>query len=179
MADRITLITGPMAAGKTTIARGLAERFDRGVHLEGDVYRRWIVTGRAEMAPEASEEALRQLRLRYRLAADAARTYARAGFQVFVEDVVGGPLLEEVVNLLGIGPSRVVVLLPSRDAILDRERGRTDKGYGTWSVQALYDLFETATPRIGSWLDTSALSADASVEAVLAALPRGGPAHGG
>src|SRR6185437_7246792 len=32
----VYLVTGPMAAGKTTVARLLAGRFARGVHLEGD-----------------------------------------------------------------------------------------------------------------------------------------------
>lgn len=63
----IYLITGPMAVGKSTVARLLASRFERGVHLEGDVFRRSIVSGRAEMTPDPSPEALDQLRLRYRL----------------------------------------------------------------------------------------------------------------
>ncbi|WP_249019480.1 zeta toxin family protein [Conexibacter sp. S30A1] len=41
----IYLITGPMAAGKSTVARLLAARFERGVHLEGDVFRRSIGAG--------------------------------------------------------------------------------------------------------------------------------------
>jgi adenylate kinase family enzyme len=70
----VYLITGPMAAGKTTVARLLAEQFERGVHLEGDVFRRSIVSGREEMTPEQAPAALEQLRLRYRLAAAAADT---------------------------------------------------------------------------------------------------------
>jgi uridine kinase len=65
----VYLITGPMAAGKTTVARLLTARFERGVHLEGDFFRRSIVTGRAEMTSDPSPEALEQLRLRYRLGA--------------------------------------------------------------------------------------------------------------
>ena len=87
----IYLITGPMAAGKSTVARLLASRFERGgVHLEGDVFRRSIVSGRAEMTPDPSPEALDQLRLRYRLAAAAADTFFEAGFTVALEDVVRG-----------------------------------------------------------------------------------------
>ena len=41
-----------MAAGKSTVARLLASRFERGVHLEGDFFRRSVVSGRAEMTPE-------------------------------------------------------------------------------------------------------------------------------
>jgi cytidylate kinase len=54
----IYLITGPMAAGKSTVARLLAERFERGVHLQGDFFRSSIVSGRVEMTPELSADAL-------------------------------------------------------------------------------------------------------------------------
>ena len=47
---RVILITGIMAAGKSTVAQHLAERLPRSVHLRGDVFRRMIVGGRAEMA---------------------------------------------------------------------------------------------------------------------------------
>jgi adenylylsulfate kinase-like enzyme len=77
-APGVYLITGPMAAGKTTVAGLLARRFERGVHLEGDVFRRSIVTGREEMTQDPSEQALEQPRLRYRLAASAADAYVDA-----------------------------------------------------------------------------------------------------
>lgn len=46
-----------MAAGKSTVARLLASRFERGVYLEGDAFRRSILTGREEMTPDPSPEA--------------------------------------------------------------------------------------------------------------------------
>lgn len=159
MAEPI-LITGPQAAGKSTVARQLAESFERGVHVEGDVFRRFIASGRVEMTPDAPDEAFAQLRLRYRLAAMVAREYAEAGFDVVVEDVVAGPMLEEVVELLAIRPDSVFVLMPSRQAITVREAGRSAKGYGRWSIDQLYDLFQSGTPRIGHWLDTSDLTPD-------------------
>jgi adenylate kinase family enzyme len=78
----VFVLTGPSGAGKSTVGRVLAERFPRGVHLEGDVFRRSIVSGRREMTPAAPDEALEQLRLRYRLAANAADAYFEAGFAV-------------------------------------------------------------------------------------------------
>ena len=54
--DRVYLITGVMASGKSTVAQRLAERLPRAVHLRGDVFRRMIVSGREEMRPDAPEE---------------------------------------------------------------------------------------------------------------------------
>ena len=53
LANRIYLITGVMASGKSTVAQLLAERLPRAVHLRGDVFRRMIVSGREEMCQDA------------------------------------------------------------------------------------------------------------------------------
>lgn len=40
----VVLITGVMAAGKSTVAQLLAESLPRAVHVRGDVFRRMIVS---------------------------------------------------------------------------------------------------------------------------------------
>jgi GrpB-like predicted nucleotidyltransferase (UPF0157 family) len=164
----VYLITGPMAAGKTTVARLLAARFAQGVHLEGDYFRRSIVRGREEMTPEPSPAALEQLRLRYRLAASAADTYVAAGFSVALEDVVAGPLLGDYRTMIRSRPCHVIVLLPSVEAVTARERGRQHKGYVDWTVEELYQGFVTDTPRVGLWLDTTTLTASQTVDVIVA-----------
>lgn len=156
----IVLLTGPQGAGKTTVGRLLAERFERGVHIEGDVFRRFVVAGRAEMSEHPSPEALAQLRLRYELAARAAELYARAGFDAVVEDVVAGPMLAEAVALFA-EPPRVVVLMPSREAAAARAPER--------QLEWLYRLFAEETPRLGTWIDTSHLTAEETAAAILRA----------
>jgi AAA domain len=166
--NALFLLTGPSAAGKSTVGRLLVARFERGVYLEGDMFRRAIVTGRHEMTPTPSSEALAQLRLRYRLAAAAADTYHGAGFTVVVEDVVAGSFLGEYVSLVRSRPLYVVVLLPSVETVAAREAARETNGYTHWSVEELHGGFVEATPRIGLWLDTSAQTPERTVDEILA-----------
>ena len=166
----VILITGIMAAGKSTVAQGLAERLPKSVHLRGDVFRRMIVNGRAEMRPNAAGEATEQLWLRYRLATAATDLYCAAGFTVVYQDVILGSMLGEVVQLLGGWPLRVVVLCPSPEVVAEREADRAKTGYGAWAVADLDRVLRTETPRLGLWLDTSALTPAETVDMLLARL---------
>jgi GrpB-like predicted nucleotidyltransferase (UPF0157 family) len=160
-----------MAAGKSTIGDLLARRFERGVHLEGDVFRRSIVRGRAEMTPDASPQALDQLRLRYRIAAEAADRYAESGFDVVLEDVVAGELLHGWRMLVRHRPCHLFVLLPSIEAVERRAAGRRASGYDHFTVPQLHALFANETPRVGVWLDTSEQTPEQTVAEILARTP--------
>src|SRR5215213_5906909 len=114
----IVLVTGIMASGKSTVAQRLAERLPKSVHLRGDTFRRMIVNGRAEMVVGYTEEAFEQLKLRYALAAAAADRYCAAGFTVVYQDVIIGPVLQDVVDRLrDKQPLYAVVLCPTPDVV--------------------------------------------------------------
>src|SRR5262245_39464958 len=161
-----------MAAGKSTVAQRLAEQLPRSVHLRGDVFRRMIVGGRVDMSPDGPPEALAQLRLRYRLAADAARRYVDAGFTVVYQDVIVGAMLAEVIVMLDRHPLHVVVLCPNTDAIAAREASRLKRGYGAFAIGELNRILRTETPALGLWIDSTELSVDQTVDAILAGLDR-------
>ena len=93
----VVLLTGIPASGKSTVADLLARSFERGVHVRGDVFRRMVVAGRAEMSPTPSQEAWQQLRLRYHLGAHSSDAYHDAGFSVVVQDVIIGAVLADYV----------------------------------------------------------------------------------
>ncbi len=156
-----------MGAGKSTIAQLLAGRLPRAAHVRGDLFRRMIVRGRAEMVPGADAEALDQLQLRYRLAALVADRYAEAGFTAVYQDIVLGSDLESVTERIRTRPLFVVVLAPRPDVVLRRAETR-DKvsGYGDWTAVGLDEMLRQ-TPRIGLWLDTSDQDAEQTVEQVL------------
>ncbi|TMV49115.1 phosphotransferase [Paenibacillus mesophilus] len=166
----IILVTGIMASGKSTIAQLLSERFEKSVHVRGDLFRRMIVNNRKEMQPDAGNDELEQLRLRYRLAAHTADAYYEAGFIVVVQDVVVGPMLNEFVSFIRNRPLYVVVLCPNASVVEQREAARAKKGYGAWTVEMLNGLLQNETPRIGMWLDSSELTPEETVDEILARL---------
>jgi predicted kinase len=164
---RLFVITGIMAAGKSTVAQALAERFDRSVHLRGDTFRRFVVSGRAEMSPDASPEAMAQLDLRYELASMCADRYVDAGFVTVMQDVILGPTLTRVIDAFRTRPLALVVLAPSPDAVAAREGHRAKVGYRDFTPAQLDADFRETTPRLGLWIDTTELTVDETVQHIL------------
>ncbi len=166
------VISGVSASGKSTVARLLAERFERGVCVPGDAIRAMIASGRVDMRPDAGAEALRQLALRYAGALAVADVFLNGGFDVVVEDVIIGPILQDFLGLVPVPEFHLVFLDPDAAAIerRERERDRIAYGPGRWSVGGLQAVLREETDRIGLWLDTTRQSAEQTVEAILADL---------
>lgn len=163
----VFLLTGIMASGKSTVAQLLAERLPKAAHVRGDVFRRMIVSGRRDMAPEADAEAEDQLGLRYRLAAAATDTYFDAGFSVVVQDTILGEWLPRFAGLIESRPLFVVVLAPRPEAVEAREANRAKAGYGAWAVEQLDRILREETPKLGLWIDTSEQTPQQTVDGIL------------
>jgi chloramphenicol 3-O-phosphotransferase len=166
---QLYVITGAMAAGKSTVAQLLAECLPKSVHLRGDVFRRMIVNGAAEMGPVLSEEATAQLALRHRVACDAARAYVKAGFTVVYQDILIGAALGEVADLLADLQPKIVVLNPITEILARRDSARHKTGYSeSFPPEVLANALAHETPRLGLWLDTSQMTPEDVVERILA-----------
>ncbi|MGW0247951.1 AAA family ATPase [Nocardia goodfellowii] len=167
MASAVYLITGIQASGKSTVAQALAERLPRSAHVRGDAFRRFVVNGRVEMSPEPAPEALDQLRLRHRLAAHTADEYAAAGFTAVLQDNIFGDLLPWTIAQIRTRPLYVVVLTPQPAAVAAREAARGKSAYGTFTVEDLDTGLRETTPRLGLWLDSTDLTVEQTVDAIL------------
>jgi predicted kinase len=167
---RVILVAGLMASGKSTVAQLLAERLPRSVHLRGDTFRTMIVNGREEFTLPWSDEAWRQVWLRYRLAAAAIEHYLAAGFDVVYQDVFLGPSLAAVSRRLLHHPLHVVVLHPPPHVLAERDAARDKDAYALEPPEAYQRLLDASTPRIGRWLDDADREAEDVVDEILADL---------
>ncbi len=163
----VILITGIQAAGKSTVAQLLAEQLPRSVHLHGDLFRKMIVNGRADMTPDPSAEAIRQLRLRHRLTAATCDAYFREGFTVVAQDVILGEHLTGLVTLIKARPLLVIVLTATVQVIAARDAARAKQAYQAWTPAGLEEILHSQTPRLGLWLDTTGQDPAGTVATIL------------
>lgn len=169
---QVIVVTGVMAAGKSTVSQLLAQRFTRAVHLRGDEFRRVVVRGRVDMSPHGEPEAERQLALRHRITARTADAYADAGFTVVVQDLFVGSTLTPFLDQVGSRPLSLVMLAPDVGTVMRREAERTKVGYGDlWSIRDFDHKVRTETPHIGLWLDSSQQTPDETVDEIARRLP--------
>ena len=127
--NKIYIITGLMASGKSTIGQLLAQALPKAVHLRGDSFRKMIVTGRVEMSTNSSTEAFLQLDLRYKLTALCAKEYYANGFNVVVQDNYLGEKLHSFLLYFTDIPYQLIVLNPNLETIEEREKSRKKTGY--------------------------------------------------
>jgi predicted kinase len=173
----IIAVTGIQAAGKSTVARLLAGRFARGVHIEADVLH-WMIVAGAEWVSEPGEprgEAAAQLWLRLHNACLLARSFYEAGFSVVIDDIILGERWEQLQSELDGLPLELVVLAPSPDVVArerDPRRGKKTVLGPEWATY-LDEALRRTMPGTGLWVDSTRQTAEETVAEIVSRLGLG------
>jgi len=167
---RIIVVTGIQAAGKSTVARLFAQRFERGVHIEADVLQEMIVSGGERITEPGviGEEAGRQLQLRLHNACLLAKSFLMAGFIPVIDDIIIGDRFDQLKSDLSGVPFELFVLAPSPEVVAaTRNPGRGKRVLGEKWPRYLDDALRETMAGEGIWVDSSDQTPEETVEEVL------------
>ncbi|WP_394619490.1 AAA family ATPase [Lentzea sp. JNUCC 0626] len=170
MSGEVVILTGPPGAGKTTVAALIASDASRPtVHLVTDEFYRAIRTGFVlPFLPEAQ----RQNEVVIDVIAGAVATYARGGYDVMVDGIIG-PWFLAPFRSLDV-PVSYVVLRPSLETTLARGMARgagelTDAS----AITGMHEAFADLGPLERHVLDSGSLSTAETAVAVRRAVSAG------
>ncbi|GAA4529645.1 AAA family ATPase [Amycolatopsis samaneae] len=168
--SKVVILTGPPGAGKSTVARLLADAVSPSVHLHTDDFYAYIRNGAIlPYLPEAQ----RQNEVVTTVLAQAAAGYAEGGYEVFCDGVVGPWFLDPfriAAKQHGV-PLHYVVLRPDEATTVTRAGGRgADALTDPEPVRAMHRQFADLGEFEPHALDSTGLDATATAAAVRDAL---------
>jgi tRNA uridine 5-carbamoylmethylation protein Kti12 len=119
----VVIMTGPPGAGTDAVAEVLARRIAKAAIIDTDQVHGMIAVGRREIWE--GDEGRNQRSLRVRNACSLASNFVAAGYRPIILDIVSADTAVEYRELLQPARVKIVLLLPSFEAVDQRNSSRT------------------------------------------------------
>lgn len=168
----LILISGPPAAGKSTVAQLIADALEPSVHLHGDLFFEGIRRG---FVPPWAAGSRRQNEVVVAAMTAAALRYVQGGYHVVVDFVLGPWHLRPVIEQASVADAvlQYVVLRPSVDAAIERSRARGPAKLPDDAIRDLCVQFSDLDQYERHAVDSTTLTAAETAASVLAGISDG------
>src|SRR3954468_16228599 len=123
---KLLIITGPPGAGKSTVARLVADRFEPSALVEGDVFFGFVARGYIDPWLAESHE---QNTVVTEATARATSVYARGGFTTIFDGMVGPWFLPTFLQYADLDAVHYAVLMPTVETCVERVLDRPEHGF--------------------------------------------------
>ena len=165
---RMIVITGSPGTGKTTVSSAIAKESDmnKSVHLHTDDFYHCLSKGAIPPhLPESDEQNL----IVIEAFLEAAKRYARGGYDVIVDGIIGPWFLEPWLSAAEQGYEiHYIILRAEKAETLKRatERAKLDKKTNTALVEAIWEQFHNTGGYEKNVIDTTTLSSADTVSEI-------------